>query len=52
MREDLPVWRSLMFVPVNVDKFVKTGADRGADGIILDLEDAVALRRKRTMRGR
>jgi citrate lyase subunit beta/citryl-CoA lyase len=42
MREDLPVWRSLMFVPVNVEKFVKTGADRGADGIILDLEDAVA----------
>src|ERR1700727_3861664 len=42
MRDDLPVWRSLMFVPVNVDKFVKTGADRGADGIILDLEDAVA----------
>jgi citrate lyase subunit beta/citryl-CoA lyase len=42
MRDDLPVWRSLMFVPVNVEKFVKTGADRGADGIILDLEDAVA----------
>ena len=42
MREDSPVWRSLMFVPVNVEKFVKTGADRGADGIILDLEDAVA----------
>src|SRR5580704_13240899 len=42
MREDLPVWRSLMFVPVNVEKFVKTGADRGADGVILDLEDAVA----------
>jgi len=42
MRDNLPVWRSLMFVPVNVDKFVKTGADRGADGIILDLEDAVA----------
>jgi citrate lyase subunit beta / citryl-CoA lyase len=42
MRDDLPVWRSLMFVPVNVEKFVKTGADRGADGIILDLEDSVA----------
>src|ERR1700689_4471652 len=42
MREDLPVWRSLIFVPVNVEKFVRTGADRGADGIILDLEDAVA----------
>jgi citrate lyase subunit beta / citryl-CoA lyase len=42
MRDDLPVWRSLMFVPVTVDKFVKTGADKGADAIILDLEDAVA----------
>jgi citrate lyase subunit beta/citryl-CoA lyase len=42
MREDLPVWRSLLFVPVTAEKFVKTGADRGADGIILDLEDAVA----------
>ena len=42
MRDDFPVWRSLMFVPVNVEKFVKTGADRNADGIILDLEDSVA----------
>src|ERR1700690_3485856 len=42
MSQGLPVSRSLMFVPANVDKFVKTGADRGADGIILDLEDAVA----------
>lgn len=42
MRDDLPAWRSLMFVPVTAEKFVKTGADRGADAIILDLEDAVA----------
>ncbi|MBV9250895.1 MAG: CoA ester lyase, partial [Acetobacteraceae bacterium] len=42
MRDDLPVWRSLLFVPVTAEKFVRTGADRGADGIILDLEDAVA----------
>jgi citrate lyase subunit beta/citryl-CoA lyase len=42
MREDLPAWRSLMFVPVTAEKFVRTGADRGADAIILDLEDAVA----------
>jgi citrate lyase subunit beta/citryl-CoA lyase len=42
MRTDLPVWRSLLFVPVTAEKFVRTGADRGADGIILDLEDAVA----------
>ena len=48
MRDDLPVWRSLMFVPVTAEKFVRTGADRGADAIILDLEDAVAPRRKPT----
>src|SRR6201997_147211 len=42
MRDDLPLWRSLMFVPVTAEKFVRTGADRGADAIILDLEDAVA----------
>lgn len=42
MRDDLPAWRSMLFVPVTVEKFVNTSADRGADGIILDLEDAVA----------
>jgi citrate lyase subunit beta / citryl-CoA lyase len=42
MRDNLPAWRSLLFVPVTAEKFVRTGADRGADGIILDLEDAVA----------
>ncbi|MGA9013700.1 MAG: aldolase/citrate lyase family protein, partial [Acetobacteraceae bacterium] len=42
MRTELPSWRSLLFVPVTADKFVRSGADRGADGIILDLEDAVA----------
>lgn len=36
-----PVWRSLLFVPVNVDKFVETAHTRGADAIILDLEDSV-----------
>jgi citrate lyase subunit beta/citryl-CoA lyase len=38
----LPIWRSLLYVPTNVAKFVASAADRGADGIILDLEDAVA----------
>jgi citrate lyase subunit beta/citryl-CoA lyase len=38
----LPTWRSLMYVPVNVEKFVNSAADRGADAYILDLEDAVA----------
>ncbi|HEY4065803.1 MAG TPA: CoA ester lyase [Burkholderiaceae bacterium] len=36
-----PVWRSLMFVPVTVDKFVETAHTRGADGLILDLEDSI-----------
>jgi citrate lyase subunit beta / citryl-CoA lyase len=42
VRDDLPVWRSLLFVPVTSEKFVRTAAEREADAIILDLEDAVA----------
>src|ERR1700690_381804 len=37
----LPVWRSMLFVPVNVDKFVASAHTRGADVIILDLEDSI-----------
>lgn len=38
---ELPVWRSLLYVPVNVDKFVDKAHTRGADAIILDLEDSI-----------
>lgn len=38
---DAPLWRSLMFVPANVDRFVDKAHTRGADGIIIDLEDSV-----------
>ena len=38
----LPVWRSMLFVPVNVPKFVEKAHARGADAIILDLEDSIA----------
>jgi citrate lyase subunit beta/citryl-CoA lyase len=38
----LPVWRSLLFVPVTAQRFVAGAARRGADAIILDLEDSVA----------
>lgn len=41
MKPDLPVWRSLLYVPVNVEKFVEKAHTRGADVIQLDLEDAV-----------
>ena len=37
----LPVWRSLLYVPANVEKFVEGAHRRGADAIILDLEDSV-----------
>ena len=41
MDTELPVWRSLMYVPVNVDKYVDKAHTRGADVLQLDLEDAV-----------
>ena len=41
LRSDLPSWRSLLFVPVTREKFVATAHRRGADAIILDLEDSV-----------
>jgi len=40
-KKELPIWRSMMFVPVNVDKFVDSAHTRGADVIILDLEDSI-----------
>jgi citrate lyase subunit beta/citryl-CoA lyase len=40
--QPLPVWRSLLFVPVTERRFVDGAARRGADAIILDLEDSVA----------
>ena len=41
MKADLPVWRSLLYVPVNVEKYVEKAHLRGADCIQLDLEDSV-----------
>jgi citrate lyase subunit beta/citryl-CoA lyase len=47
-----PVWRSMLFVPVNVDRFVDKAHTRGADAIILDLEDSVAAGEKENARSR
>jgi citrate lyase subunit beta / citryl-CoA lyase len=41
-RTELPIWRSMLFVPVNVAKYVDKAHTRGADAIILDLEDSIA----------
>jgi len=37
-----PLWRSLLFVPATAERFVAKAHTRDADGIIIDLEDAVA----------
>ncbi|MER9508645.1 MULTISPECIES: aldolase/citrate lyase family protein [unclassified Mesorhizobium] len=37
----VPPWRSLLFVPAHIPRFVETPHERGADGFILDLEDSV-----------
>jgi citrate lyase subunit beta/citryl-CoA lyase len=34
--------RSLLFIPADAERFIAKGAERGADVIILDLEDGVA----------
>ena len=46
----LPVWRSLLFVPVTAKRFVDGAARRDADAIILDLEDSVAASEKERAR--
>ena len=35
------VWRSLLYVPANVERFVAKAHTRGADAVLLDLEDSV-----------
>ena len=40
-RPDLPVWRSLLYVPAHIPRFIDKAHIRGANAIILDLEDSV-----------
>lgn len=40
------VWRSMLYVPANVPRFVEKSATSGADAILLDLEDSVPAERK------
>ena len=50
MQHPLPLWRSMLFVPANVPRFVSKAHERGADAIILDLEDSVPLAQKANAR--
>ena len=45
-----PNWRSLMFVPATAERFVAKAHTRGADVIILDLEDSIAPAEKQAAR--
>ena len=50
MNNDLPYWRSLLFVPANQDRFITGAAKRNADAYILDLEDSIPLSEKTSTR--
>ncbi len=39
-------WRSMLYVPAHVERFVSKAAGRGADALILDLEDSVPQNQK------
>jgi citrate lyase subunit beta/citryl-CoA lyase len=47
---EAPLWRSLLFVPVNVERFVTKAPTVGADGLQLDLEDSIAPSEKEAAR--
>ena len=44
--KQLPLWRSMLYVPATAEKFLAKAAGRGADGILIDLEDSIPPSRK------
>lgn len=45
-----PGWKSALFIPVHIEKFVAKAHTRGAQAYILDLEDSVPLAQKQQAR--
>lgn len=45
-----PGWRTALFIPVHIEKFVAKAHTRGADAYILDMEDSVPLAQKESAR--
>lgn len=43
-------WRSMLYVPANRERFVRSAASSNADAVILDLEDAVPVEHKAAAR--
>jgi citrate lyase subunit beta/citryl-CoA lyase len=52
MMVESPIWRSLLYVPVINERFIAKAHERGADAIILDLEDSVPMAKKAEARRR
>lgn len=50
MPQQPPTWRSLLFVPTTAERFVAKAHTRGADVVILDLEDSIAPAEKEAAR--
>ena len=50
MTRRLPLWRSLLYVPAHIERFVAKAHERGADCIQLDLEDSVPAAEKQRAR--
>ena len=50
MTRELPIWRSLLYVPAHVERFVEKAHERGADCIQIDLEDSVPASEKERAR--
>lgn len=51
MTSDPIAWQSLLIVPLADCRYIDKAPSRGADAIVLDLEDGVALERKAEARG-
>jgi len=49
-KRDTPVWRTVLNVPVNVERFVDKAHTRGADCVQLDLEDSIPAHEKEQAR--
>ena len=47
-----PLWRSLLFVPINIDRFIESASQGTADAYILDLEDSIPANEKYAARKR
>lgn len=50
MSASFPIWRSMLFVPAHIEKYVVAAHTRGADAYLLDLEDSVPPAQKEAAR--